>query len=146
MDIYTTSSSSASPTASNSGDAGGLVGSSSVESSAAADLQPGQTEFQRDWTDGRGQQSWLNRNQLQPSTSGVFDLATSGDSSPSGSIGQRTRERSTLGQQSRQQATISSPLNTKPSDLTVPSVPTSTTTSAPEYVMINPTGNGDQDE
>lgn len=107
--------------------------------------------------------SWTAGDQVSGGSRGQWPLSQLGDSfynlksflgsrSSQSNQNSKARERSVLAPELSRQSTTNSngALATKPGAVPTPLVPSSTTTSAPEYVMINPTRtsseNGDQDD
>lgn len=165
MDVYTTSSSSYTPTTSATGQTdsssnghnqAGSSGGWSVDQFNSNDGRAGASGGARD-----PQSQWGNSFSATNNVgSAQFDLVTSGVGDSSSAAAQvngravdRQRQRTVLaptgGQPSAAARRGRSPQNS--SSIGTPSVPSSTTTAAPEYVMINPTRGGsdassDQDD
>lgn len=176
MDVYTTSSSSATPTTSSSGQSQSSSSSPSGQSepsAASGDWSTDQSaDPQSQWAtagsfpaqqSGRQQPS---RGNFRPASnqaglSAQFDLVNGGDPLSSLATGRahetdRQQRQRTVRAPGRQLSATESTMRNQntgagSTEATVPSVPSSTTTAAPEYVMINPTRGGadttsDQDD
>lgn len=172
MDVYTTSSSSATPTTSLTGQSDSSNGverpnqSGSSGSGWSVDQfnggrvgRAGGGDPQAQWSGFAGQQGGSPQMSFSGTSNvGNFDLITGGDSSGSPVNGRATdrqhqRTARAPGEQPSAVALAARHNRSSASSSSVgtPSVPSSTTTAAPEYVMINPTRGGsdassDQDE
>lgn len=173
MDVYTTSSSSATPTTSITGQSDSSTGVERPNQSGSSGSGWSVDQFnggrvgraggggdpQTQWSGfaaqqgGNPQTSYSATNNL-----GSFDLVTGGDASGSPANGRATdrqRQRTVRAPGEQPSAVALAARHNRSSAgsgaLGTPSVPSSTTTAAPEYVMINPTRGGsdassDQDE